>query len=276
MDSSKALDDALTSDEVGRQIDALQQIFRRLGPRIVAGAGKTAHTTKSDNSPVTELDVEVEGIIIREFERQFPDTPMYGEESGYREGQTGTFWLVDPIDGTKSFLTNVPGYTIMAVLIQDEEAAACVIYNPRDDNMYVARKNRGAFKNGQRLDLTNAPLPKVAYGRERLAGAITGLLQPLGVTCEPGPTGSGYCFSLVADGRIAARFNFPHRPGGGYVHDYAPGALLVREAGGKVISLEEDGVYTYRTRSFAACHPALETVVRRHAKRLRQLEIETA
>jgi|ADGO01.1.fsa_nt_gi Inositol monophosphatase family. len=137
-------------------------------------------------------------------------------------------------------------------------------------------KDGGAFKNGQRLDLANAPLPKVAYCRERLAGAITGMLRPLGVSCEPGPTGAGYGFGLVADGRIAARFNFPHYPGGGYVHDYAPGALLVREAGGKVISVEENGDYTYRTRSFVACHPALETLVRQHAAELRQLEIETA
>jgi len=276
MDTAAATDNTPTPDEIGRQVGALQTIFRQLGPRIVAAAGKTAHTTKSDNSPVTELDVEVEGVIVREFKRQFPGTPMYGEESGYREDLTGTFWLIDPIDGTKSFVANVPGYTTMAVFIQNEEAVACVIYNPRDDEMYVARKGGGAFKNGQRLNLGNAPLPKVAYGRERLLGAINDMLQPLEVICEAGSTGSGYGFSLVADGRIAARFNFPHKPGGGYSHDYAPGALLVREAGGKVISLEEDGNYTYRTRSFVACHPALEELVRQHAKQLRELEIQTA
>lgn len=276
MDTSAVPGHTLTPDEIGQQVDAMQAIFRQVGPRIVAAAGKTAHTTKGDNSPVTELDVEVEGIIFREFNRQFPDTPVYGEESGYQEGQSGTYWLVDPIDGTKSFLADAPGYTNMAVLIQDEDAAACVIYNPHDDEMYVARKNGGAFKNGQRLDLANVPLPKVAYGRERLIDAINTILKPLDVTCEPGPTGAGYGFGLVADGRVAARFNFPHQPGGGNVHDYAPGALLVREAGGKVISVEEDGAYTYRTRSFVACHPALEALVRQYAGQLRQLEIETA
>jgi fructose-1,6-bisphosphatase/inositol monophosphatase family enzyme len=266
----------LAPEEITHQVDAMLEIFRRLGQRIAAAAGKTAHTVKSDNSPVTELDVEIEGEIIRDFSSQFPDTPVYGEESGYQEGQEGTYWLIDPIDGTKSFLANITGYTIMAALIQNEEAVASVIYDPRDDDMYVALKGGGAFKNGQRLDLSNAPLPKVAYGRERLVDTITEILKPLGVTCEPGPSGSGYGFALVADGRLAARFNFPYQPGGGYVHDYAPGALLVREAGGKVISVEEDGTYTYRTRSFVACHPALEEIVRQNAKHLRQVEIATA
>lgn len=266
----------LAPGEIARQVAAMQDIFRSLGPRIVAAAGKTAHTTKSDDSPVTELDVEIERTITSDFKRQFPDTPMYGEESGYTDDLTGAFWLIDPIDGTKSFLVDTAGYTTMAVFIQNEEAVACVIYDPRADAMYVAQKDGGAFKNGQRLDLGGTPLPQIAYGRERLLDAINDMLKPVGVTCEPGPSGSGYGFSQVADGRIAARFNLPHQPGGGHPHDYAPGALLVREAGGKVISLEEDGVYTYRTRSFVACHPALEALVREHAKQLRELEIRTA
>lgn len=265
----------LNSAEIDRQVLAVQDIFRQVRERIVAAAGKTTHTTKSDDSPVTKVDQEVERIITDRMTAQFPGLAVYGEESGYEEGLSGTHWLVDPIDGTKSFIVDTPGYTIMAVLIQDEQAVASVVYDPRTDNMYSAQKGQGAFKNGQRLDLTKAPMPKTAFGRERLLGAINEILKPADVRCESGPTGAGYAFGMVADGQLAARFNFPHQPGGGHIHDYAPGALLVLEAGGAVISIEDDH-YTYKTRSFVACHPQLEALVRSRANWLHEQELQTA
>ncbi len=265
----------LTVAEISAQAKVMQDLFRQQRERIVAAAGSTAHTVKDDNSPVTELDVEIERLVTRDFAQTFPGTPVYGEESGYDEETEGTFWLIDPIDGTKSFIQDIPGYTNMAVLIQNREAVACIIYDPRDDIMYTAQKNGGAYKNGQRLDLNKIPLSSVAYGRERLLTTINNILAPVSITCEAGPSGAGYGFGLVADGRIASRFNFPHLPGRGYIHDYAPGALLVLEAGGAIVSVEGD-TYTYQTRSFVACHPALKELMQRSASQLRQAEIQTS
>jgi fructose-1,6-bisphosphatase/inositol monophosphatase family enzyme len=73
---------------------------------------------------------------------------------------------------------------------------------------------------------------------------------------------------LVLDGKESARFNLLS---GGYTHDYAPGGLLIREAGGVIIPVADDE-YTYESRSFVACHPGLESLIRPHAKDLRELE----
>jgi myo-inositol-1(or 4)-monophosphatase len=257
-------------------LQAVQSAFRQVRPAILEKAGKDAASLKDDGSPFTDTEVTVENTVLAELERRLPGIPVFGEESGYDEDRLpASFWLIDPVDGTKSFLQNVPAYTCMAVFIHNNEAAASVIYNPSYDDMYVALKGGGAYKNGVRLDLTSMPLPQVAYCRERLVVPVGEMLKPAGVACEPGPTGAGYGFSLVASGELAARINMPHRPGGGHIHDYAPGALLVREANGVIVPLE-GSEYTYKMRSFAACHPRLAPVLRQHARQLRELEVQTA
>lgn len=258
----------LTPEEIEGSLAVMQAVFRQVGPRIVEHAGKMAHVDKKDGSPVTAMDVEVEKIVQAKLARQYPDLLVFGEETGYGKELPPAVWLVDPIDGTQSFIDNVPTFTSMAVLIQDKEAIAAVIYNPSTDEMYVAQKDRGAYKNGVRLELDKLPLPRIAWCKERFFDAINPLLAPAGVSCEKGPSGAGNGFALVADGRVAARFNLH---GGGYVHDYAPGALLVREAGGALVPIMNDD-YTYDTFSFVACHPQLEPILRAEVAKLRELE----
>lgn len=257
---------------VSAVLDVVQAAFRQVRPYIVERAGNSEHTDKGDGSPVTEADVQVEKTLLAALERRFPGMPVFGEESGYGTDLPDTFWLLDPIDGTKSFIANIPAYTSMAVLIQDSEAIASVIYNIAADDMYVAQKGKGAYKNGTRLNLRDAPLPRTAICKGRFIDTLDVILRPKDVTCEIGAAGGGYGFAMVAEGTFAARFNML---GGGHTHDYAPGALLVREAGGAIVPIRDD-VYTYESRSFVACHPDLEAVLRPEAHRLRALEIELA
>jgi myo-inositol-1(or 4)-monophosphatase len=201
----------------------------------------------------------------------FPDLPLYGEETGYTDNKLPVAcWLIDPIDGTKSFIENIPSYTSMAVFIQDEEALAVAIYNPSTGDMYTARKGQGAYKNDIRLDLHAVPLSHSAHVKERFIAPLNAMLAGTGVMCEGAPSGAGHAFSLVAGGLVAARFNLL---GDGYIHDYAPGGLLVREAGGTLVSIKEDR-YIFSTRSFVACHPGLAPIIREHIAEIRTLEIE--
>ncbi|HSW66548.1 MAG TPA: inositol monophosphatase family protein [Bacillota bacterium] len=261
-----------TQDEIEHALAVIQEVFRSCRPYVLERAGKSSHTDKKDGSPVTAADLEVEKRILAAMAKHFPGVPVYGEETGYGEDLPEAFWLFDPIDGTQSFVENVPSFTSMAVLIQGNEAAASIIYNISTDDMYVAQKDKGAYKNGTRLDLSKVRLPRVAYCKERFFKPLDAILEPKGVHCENGPSGGGFGFTLVADGLSAARFNML---GGGYIHDYAPGALLVREAGGAIVPIKDD-VYTYKLRSFVACHPELEPVLLPRSHELRGLEIELA
>lgn len=260
----------LTPDDVVRSLQLVQMVFREFRSLVLGRAGKTEYTDKRDGSPVTETDMEIEVALQAAMAKQFPGVPVFGEETGYGDELPHTFWLVDPLDGTQAFIEGKPTFTSMAVLIQDGEAMASVIYNPSTDEMYVAQKEKGAHKNDVPLDLRKVPMSHKALTRGHLADIIGALLKPQGVTCETAPMGSGYGFTMVADGLAGARFNLQGR---GHTHDYAPGGLLVREAGGVLIPILNDS-YTYETRSFVACHPDFEKLVRPHLQELRAIETE--
>jgi myo-inositol-1(or 4)-monophosphatase len=261
----------LTQEVIDGSSTALQQGFRRFRKIVLERAGKSEYTSKEgDGSPVTDTDTEIEEALQADLALQYPDVPVFGEESGYDDNNLPpACWLIDPIDGTKSFIENVPTFTGMAVLIEHGEAIAAIIYNTSTDDMYTAQKGKGAFKNGTRIDLAAVPLPPIAFCKTAFIEDISAILAPKKVVGESAPNGGGFGFTMVLDGLAAARFQLH---GGGYTHDYAPGGLLVGEAGGALVPILDDE-YTFKTRSFVACHPELETVIRSHIPRLRELEL---
>lgn len=259
---------ASASDRLDDPFILIQTVYKSFRPLLLERAGSSSHTSKQDGSPVTATDMEVELAVQAELSRRCPGVPIYGEETGYGSDLPATCWLIDPIDGTSSFLDGTPTFTNMAVLIEDGEATASIIYNPSSDDMYTAKKGHGAYKNDQLLDLTTVPLPQIAYCKKRFTASLNEILNSSGVICDNGPEGGGYGFTMVVDGLSAARFNLHSR---GYTHDYAPGALLVREAGGSIIPIQ-DQTYTYESRSFIACHPKLADALNGQISVIRDLE----
>lgn len=258
----------LSKEDIRAMSDVMEACFRAQRELILTRAGKTSFTDKYDGSPVTLTDKEVEDAIILQFRTSFPMVAIFGEESGYSTELPETFWLIDPIDGTSNFIANIPTFTSMGVLVHEEVSVASIIYNPTTEDMYVAFKDLGAFKNGQRLDLTTRPLSHTAFSKGRHIEVLDELLSSFDIQTEIAPNGAGYGFSAVADGQIAARFQLHSRGG---VHDYAPGALLVSEAGGAIVPILDDK-YTYATKSFVACHPLLHETILVSRNKLRELE----
>lgn len=251
------------------QIEVVQQAFRAARGLIMARDTQAITTYKTDGSPVTDIDIEAEQRMTRYIQDRIPGVLIFGEESGYDDTRLPeTCWLIDPIDGTKSYLKNIPAFTSMGVLIHQDEAVASVIYNPTTDDMYHALAGQGAFCNSKRLDLTSIALPKQIFCKSKVIAVLGALLQEKSVTAKIGPSGAGYGFSLVASGQTAARF---HLYSGPHIHDHAPGALLVREAGGDIIPVFED-TYILKTRSFIACHPELTELVQTHLDTIRSIE----
>ncbi len=100
---------------------------------------------KEDRSPITIADVEsnsaIEGILSRS------QIPILSEEGGYeiKSGVTKT-WIVDPLDGTKEFVSKNGEFTIMIALVDNHSPLIGVIYSPVDDSLYVAQKDKGAYR----------------------------------------------------------------------------------------------------------------------------------
>lgn len=264
--------ETLTSDVIDSMLEHLKDCFKQVRPLIMSRAGNSEFSSKNDGSPVTETDSEVERIIFDTMATQFPGLLVLGEETGYSDNLPEVCWLVDPIDGTDSFIKNIPTFTSMAVMIVNKQAVACIIFNCTTEDVFVAQKDKGAYKNGVRLDLKSKIVPATALSKGRYISALNKILEPKGVTSETGPVGAGHAFSTVADGTYAARFQLNSK---GYIHDYAPGVLLVLEAGGCIIPLDR-ATYTYDCKSFVACHPELEETIQLHRLNIRELEDKLA
>src|SRR5512140_686948 len=110
---------------------------------------------KSDDTPVTAADRAAETFIRGEIEKNYPTHAIVGEEFGESAGQGNTFrWIIDPIDGTKSFMRGVPLYGVLIGLEIDGIIRVGAAYFPGTDEMLCAAEGEGAWWNGRRAHVS--------------------------------------------------------------------------------------------------------------------------
>lgn len=100
---------------------------------------------KGDTTPVTVADRGCEELIRKHLGERFPEDGIVGEEFGVKEGSSGYRWILDPIDGTKSFISGVPLYGTMVAVEFEGQVVAGVIYNPGLDEMVSAIVGGGCW-----------------------------------------------------------------------------------------------------------------------------------
>lgn len=100
---------------------------------------------KGDGSPVTIADQGAEKLLRSLIAQRFPDDEIVGEEFGTTPGTSGFQWILDPIDGTKSFVSGVPLYTTLVAVIRAQEPLLGVIFAPAVDEMVYAAKGQGCW-----------------------------------------------------------------------------------------------------------------------------------
>ena len=131
------------------------QVVARLAGDVALSHYRTAITveTKGDGSPVTIADRESEQAARDWIAQRFPRDGILGEEFGSREGTSGRRWLLDPIDGTKSFVRGVPLWgTLIAVAEGDRVLAGCA-YFPAVNEIIAAAPGEGCWWNGRRASV---------------------------------------------------------------------------------------------------------------------------
>jgi len=104
---------------------------------------------KADRSPVTEADVRAEQVIRAHLTERFPDYGFYGEETGAERTGAESLWLVDPIDGTKSFIRHCPFFSTQIALMRQGHCVLGVSSAPVYDELAWAEEGCGAFLNGE-------------------------------------------------------------------------------------------------------------------------------
>lgn len=210
--------------------------------------------TKGDAvSVVTKLDIEVEDILFDRLTKHDSSIGFKGEEHGLQR-KADRFWLVDPIDGTGFYVRGIPLCTTMLALIENEQVIASVLYDFVRDDVYFAEKGKGAFCNNKKLHVSERSLSEAYINMEAQLSRkeekdIFFKLREKYIIIESAV--AGFEFIYVASGRMEGRINMnPY----GKDYDFAPGSLLVSEAGGVVVNIGKS-TYDYKDVNLIAANP---------------------
>lgn len=116
---------------------------------------KNIHKKSTVLDLVTDTDKKVEDFIISRLKQHFPSYGIYGEETGKDHADSEYCFIIDPIDGTASFVHGLPNWGVSIGLARNGKSIAGVIYQPVMDKLYYAEEGKGAFCNGRRLSASH-------------------------------------------------------------------------------------------------------------------------
>ncbi len=194
------------------------------------------YDTKLDSTPVTRVDHAVERRIRKIIKARHPDHMILGEEGGNETGsQSPWLWVIDPIDGTKSYIRGLPYFGTQLAVLYEGEVVVGVSSAPALGEIVVAQRGAGAFLNEKRLRVSSIR----SLNRSLIVHGILplfdqqGLLTGLRRLCNEAWGIQGFqdfwSYHLLAAGSIDASIEAKTN-----IWDIAAASLIVKEAGGTV------------------------------------------
>lgn len=227
--------------------EKLDRLVVEAGDAALAFHGKDSlqQQQKTDASPVTEADLAAHRLIVAGLTRLSADVPVISEESfegnearaGALVSGRGGYWLVDPLDGTKEFLTQSGEFTVNIALMEHGRPVAGWVYLPPKGLLYKAISGSGAFKverGGTPVSITTrrfdvkAPVVLVSRSHGRGEAAELAERMPKAVVKA---VGSSYKYGLIAEG--AADLSVRRTPT--KLWDTAAADAVLTEAGGRIL-----------------------------------------
>ncbi len=195
---------------------------------------------KLDESPVTIADRETEKAIRAAIETRFPAHGIFGEEFGKSQLDAEFTWIIDPIDGTRSFICGVPLFGMLLGVLHDGVAVAGVIRMPGLGEIFGGAVGVGASMNGTpiacRKDVKPAAARIFINEAIRMVDREPALLKRLmGFGHTRRFFNDCYSFALLAMGQIDAVVDFDLQP-----YDYLPVVPVVEAAGGIITDWQGD------------------------------------
>jgi histidinol phosphatase-like enzyme (inositol monophosphatase family) len=243
---------ALALDATFDAANAIQEMFRGLSIDVV---------WKHDGSPVTKADQQAEKILRQRINNVFPEDAIIGEEHEAENGTSGFKWIIDPLDGTESFIRKVPVWGTLVGLEHEGEMVAGLCYMPAQREFAWSSKGAGCW---WVPDTTGAPNIEALRDRAQRAqvSPMDTLKEAMIVTSGQGAfhrscrveafnklraatrkdRGWGNCYGhlLVATGRVEASIEPKIRE-----WDVAPFASMLAESGGKLTDFDgKESVYS--------------------------------
>lgn len=214
---------------------------KKAGDMIAREFGKFKRTEahfKKYNETVTRLDRASEKLILRDLQKSFPLHSYISEEGGGHQRASEYLWAVDPIDGTFNFILKLPFFCVVVGLIHKKKPILGIVYDPVAKVLFTAEPGKGAFRNGKKIHVSHVSdfkhsfntfshgkthhsiIPSVElYKRFRLDNISFRHLGSISLE-----------LCAVAEGRTDSAMGI----GLSGSWDLAAGALIVKEAGGRV------------------------------------------
>jgi myo-inositol-1(or 4)-monophosphatase len=215
---------------------------------------KIAH--KGETDLVTEADLAAEKLIVSRLRDAFPGHAILAEENHSEAKRGSRTWIIDPLDGTTNYAHGYPAFAVSIGLEIDGELHWGIVYDPNREECFTARRGQGAFCNGARLRVSQAP----RVGSSLL---VTGF--PYDIRTNPDNNldyfagfmlrsqavrrigSAALDFSYIAAGRFDGFWEIDLRP-----WDMAAGVLIAQEAGGVVTDFSGAPLSIYQPRCVAS------------------------
>ncbi len=240
-------------------LNVMVKAARRAGRALKRDLGEVENLQVSLKGPanfVTAADKRAEETLYDELIKARPGYGFIGEEGGTREGtDKANVWIVDPLDGTTNFLHGIPHFAVSIGLQREGALIAGLVYNPANDDLFLAEKGKGAYLNDQRIrvaarkklneSVIACGLPHIGRGDFGVAGAELAAIQPQ-VAGLRRFGAAALDLAWVAAGRFDGYWERNLSS-----WDMAAGIVLVREAGGFVSDIS-GGDRIFETRDIVA------------------------
>ena len=194
---------------------------------------------KADKSPVTIADQQTEQFIRQALQKQFPDHAIFGEEFGRGKSNSEYEWVIDPIDGTRAFVSAVPLYGMLLALLKNEQPRLGLIRMPEIEEVYTGNCQQ-AWMNGKRIQCSETTTldssivyinegEKINAHKPGLFKRLTetGRVMRLGYDCYP--------HALLAAGKIDLVIDYDLKP-----YDYFSLIPVIEGAGGVISDWQGD------------------------------------
>jgi len=225
---------------------------------------------KNPKDLVTVTDKKVESFIIQKIRQQYPDHDILGEETG-RSGSSSRFlWIIDPIDGTTSFVHGQPFYAVSIALEQEGELVLGAVYAPVLGQLFHGEKGKGAFLNDAPIQVSNTRRladAVMATGfaclragfKENNLAHFNKIVPALRDIRRYGSAAIDLCY--VACGKLDGFWEMNLN-----VYDIAAGALIVKEAGGNITDFSNGAHYPEQgiVAANSYLHPLLINLLRKY------------
>ncbi|MDO8523924.1 MAG: inositol monophosphatase family protein, partial [bacterium] len=207
---------------------------------------------------VTKADLMAERMIVKNIRKHFPSHGIIAEESGVKKTNTEYVWTIDPIDGTTNFSLGIPFFGVMLALMHKKQVILSAIYLPATEELFFAKKGKGAFLNGKKIRCSKTKTLGRSHGITtpflspkdvRFLKKIFNILKSDRFFLHAFGSKVGFCY--VACGRADWKVSVA-----GALHDFTAPYLLLKEAGCTITTLKGKP-WTLNDREMLAANPHL-------------------